>query len=101
MLDQIFHILEQAASSEHAALIIALAAAVVFAWIWLRREAVLMEHIRQRDSEVSELAREAYEVLQDVAAALAGMERTLEGLEALVRVVLDHRLHGSEEKDEA
>lgn len=96
MLDQIFSVIEKAASSEHTALIIAIAAAVAFAYVWLRREGVLMEHIRQREKEVAELAREAYEVLQDVAAALAGMERTLDGLEALARVVLDHRLHGDE-----
>ena len=98
--------LDTAARSEHTALIIALGSAVALGWGWWRREGAhsarydtLLDALRCQDEEVAALAREAFEVLRDVAAALAGMERTLEGLDSLVHVVLNSKLHGAD-KDE-
>ena len=115
MLEQMLHILETAASSEHAALLITLAIAVALAWGWWRRELAhltrydqllgaqagrensLLECLRQREEEVDALSKEMLEVLRDVSAAMAGMERTLDGVEALVHTVLNERLHGKED----
>lgn len=112
MLQQVFEIIETAASSTHAALIICLAMNVALAWGWWRREqmhtarldeirderaereAAFLDCLAQRDEEVAALGREAFGVLQDVAAALAGMERTLGGVEALVHMALNNRIHG-------
>jgi len=114
MLDQLFRMIEATASSEHAALLISLAIGVALAWGWWRREGahsarydqlqaentqrenVLLDCLKQREEELAGIAREAFQVLQDVSAAMAGMERTLDGVEALVRVALNNRLHGKD-----
>ena len=118
MLEQIFQMIETAATSPHAAIIISLAMNVALAWGWWRREqmqAARLDQIRgertereenyldclaQRDEEVAALGREAFGVLQDVAAALAGMERTLDGVETLVQLALNNRIHGVKKNGE-
>jgi hypothetical protein len=112
MLQEWFEIIEAAASSTHAALIISLSLNIALAWGWWRREQghisrydqirgertqlenTFLERLKEREDEVAAIGREAFAVLQDVAAALAGMERTLDGVEALVHMALDNKLHG-------
>jgi uncharacterized protein HemX len=105
-MEQVFQILETAARSEHAALLIALAAAFVLGWAWWKSEIAhnerynsLLDTIREQEEEITTLAKEALGTLQDVASALAGMERTLDGVDALIHAVLNNRLHGG--KDES
>jgi hypothetical protein len=115
-MDQIFNILSTAASSENAALLITLCLATALAWGWWRRESMhstrydnlqadrtaredtLLQCIRQREDELTSLSKEAFEVLQDVSAGLAGMERTLDGVDSLVRAVIGNRLQEKEGK---
>jgi hypothetical protein len=110
-MDQIFNILDTAAGSQHAALLITLGMAVALAWGWWRRELghtsrfteleagrvlrekSFMDCINQRDSDLAALAREVFGVLQDVSSALGGMERTLDGVEALVHATLNSRIN--------
>ena len=117
MFQQIFEIIEAAASSSHAALIICIALNVALAWGWWRREQVhssrydqiraelieretgFIECLSQRDEEVNALGREAFTALQEVAGALAGMERTLDGVEALVQMALNERLRRDGQDD--
>lgn len=101
MLDQLFRMIEAAASSEHAALLIALSAAAALACGWWRRELAhsnqldrltadhaareyaLIDRLSNSEERLVALAREAFGVLQDVSAAVTGMERTLETVERL------------------
>jgi hypothetical protein len=116
MLETIYRMIEAAASSTHAALIISIAMNVALAWGWWRREQVhtqegernrsdwitrensFLEILGQRDEEVEALSREALNALQEVAGALAGMERTLDGVETLVHIVLNNKLKGEEDE---
>ena len=107
MLEQLFHILETAAQSEQAALLIALASAAAIGWGWWRSESAhndryksLVSALRESEEDVSTLSREALSALQDVAAALAGMERTLDGVEMLIHTVLKKRLNGVSDGNE-
>jgi hypothetical protein len=117
-LDQIFQLIESAADSQHAALLITLCVAVALGWGWWRRELahstrydaletdraarekVFLDCINQRDSELAALAKEAFGVLQDTSSALAGMERTLDAVEALVHASLNNRLYPDDKKGE-
>ncbi len=117
MLEQLFEIIETAATSSHAAIIISLALNVALAWGWWRREAThssgsdrfrrewiereksYLECLSGHDDEIAAFGREAFTVLQDVAAALAGMERTLDGLETLVHLALNKKLYGDEKNE--
>jgi hypothetical protein len=113
-MDQIFNILITAAASENAALLISLSIAVALACGWWRRESMhsarydklqadrmsredtLLQCLKQREEELAAMSKEAFEVLRDVSSALAGMERTLESVDSLVRAVIGNRL---QEKD--
>jgi len=102
-VDEILLILETAAKSEHAALLIALGGACALGFGWWKSENAhidrynaLLQTAREQEEKVSTLAREALEVLQEVAAALSGMERTLDKVDALIHAVLNNRLHGGE-----
>jgi hypothetical protein len=115
-MDQIFNILLTAAASDHAALLITLSIAVALAWGWWRRESMhstrydqlqldrtsredsLLACLKQREEELSALSKEAFDVLKDVSAALAGMERTLDSVDSLVRTVITNRLQEKEGK---
>jgi len=115
-VQEIYNIIESAASSAHAALMISLAMNVALAWGWWRRESghaagndksrsdwmerekAFLECLKEKDDEVASIGHEALAALQDVAGALAGMERTLDGVETLVTVALNGRLH-KEDKD--
>jgi len=112
MVEQVYRMIEAAASSPHAALLISIALNVALAWgwwkreqehteagskirgEWMAREEAFLECLGQKDEEVGALSHEALIALQDVAAALAGMEGTLDGVEALVHVVLNMKLKG-------
>jgi hypothetical protein len=118
MPDQTLGVLERVASSGHAALLISLAIGVALAWGWWRREAAhsarydklqvdetaresnLLQCLAQREEELAALAKEAFGVLQDVSAAMAGMERTLDGVEALVHTALTSQIHGEKGPDD-
>ena len=110
-MEQILKLLDSVASSEHSALLIALSIALALGWGWWRRENMhivryeqlrkdsqerennLLKCLSERNEELDSLAKESLGVLQDVASALAGMERTLDGIDALVHIVLNERLH--------
>ena len=99
-MDQIFATIDHIASSEHAARSIPLAVTVALAWGWWRRETAhsarydrlqadetarensLLQCLGEREEELQSLAKEAFGVLQEVSAAMAGMEGTLDGVEA-------------------
>lgn len=110
MVDQVFEYITTIASSPQAAIIISLALNVALAWGWWRREqnhlarydtlrsewitreTAYLENMSERDNDVSALGREAFSVLQDVAGALAGMERTLDGVDAMVQISVNRKL---------
>jgi len=115
-MEQIVEILDAASKSEHAALLIALSAAFVLGWGWWRRELmhlqrydkireehnarvdVLMKTIDKRDEEIANLGREAFSTLSEISGALAGMERTLECLDALTHGLIESRLKDGEKR---
>ncbi|MFH1677144.1 MAG: hypothetical protein ABIC40_08980 [bacterium] len=110
MLTQWIEMIESVTSSQNAALIISLGAAIAFACgLWRRetinnsrydtlradcskREDSLLASINQKEDELAKLSREVFEVLKDTVSALTGMEETLDGLEALVRMVIKKKL---------
>jgi hypothetical protein len=111
MLNQIFEIIVSAASSGQAAIIISLAMNVALAWGWWRREQThivrydtlraewivreseVMKCLKERDDETSAMNKEAFSVLQNVASAMAGMERTLEDVETLVQMSINQKIN--------
>jgi hypothetical protein len=115
-MDQIFNMILTAAASDHAALLITLAISVALAWGWWHRESMhstrydklqadrtlredtLLTCLKQREEELASLSKEAFDVLKDVSAALAGMERTLDSVDSLVRTVITNRLQDKEGK---
>lgn len=110
-MTDIYQLLERTAGSENAALLIALSIAVALAVGWWRRESMhssrydrlqadrtarenyLLECMDRKEKELEAFSREALEVNRNVVTALTGVEHTLDGLEALVRVVLNQRIH--------
>ncbi len=103
MLDNIFTIIEQVASSTQAAMMVSIAFNIALCWGWWRRETVHTQKydqlrkewidrenvyyrtFQQHDEEIGALSLEAFSVLSDTASALSGMERTLDGLEMILR----------------
>ncbi len=117
MADQLFELINTIAESPNSALMICLAMIVVLSWGWWRREQghvtrydtlrsewitrenAYLESLGERDNDVSALGRETFTVLQDVAMALAGMERTLDSVDTMVHMVVNRKLRG-EDRDE-
>ena len=117
MIEQLFQIIESAATSTHAAVIISLALNIALAWgwwrreqshamrgdvlraEWIQRETMFLECLTQKDEEVAGISREAFSVLQDVASAMSAMEGTLDSVETLVHLALNNRLHGIEDEN--
>jgi len=103
MIDQLFQIIQTAATSPVGAIMVSLAFNIALGWGWWRREVAHMarydklhsewidreksyfESVSEHDKEISELAREAFSAMSDTATALVGMERTLDGIEILLR----------------
>jgi hypothetical protein len=118
MLDQIFGYITTISESAQAALIISLAMNIALSWGWWRREqnhltrydtqrsewiareSEYLKNMTDRESEITALGKEAFSVLQNVAGALAGMERTLDGIDTLVQIAVNRRLNG-EDKNES
>lgn len=118
MLDQVFQFITTIADSAQAALIISLALNVALGWGWWRREQnhlvrydtlrsewiarenSYLINMKECDSQVDSLGREAFKVLQDVAGALAGMERTLDGIDTMVQMAVNRKLN-REDSDES
>jgi hypothetical protein len=118
MIEQIFGFITTIAESSNAAIIISLAMNVALAWGWWRREqthtakydtlrsewisreSAFLDNMKERDSEVSTLGHEAFSVLQEVAGALAGMERTLDGIDTMVQMAVNKKLKGDEKNAE-
>jgi hypothetical protein len=117
MLDQIFQFITTISESAQAALIISLAMNIALSWGWWRREqnhlarydtqrsewiareSEYLKNMTDRESEVAALGKEAFSVLQNVAGALAGMERTIDGIETMVQMAVNRKLN-REENDE-
>ena len=96
MFDQIIQFLNSIASSEHVALVISLGVSVALGCGWWRRENDHFSRYKELETEIVALAKETSGALQNVSAAIAGMERTLDSVERLVHTVLGSRLQKEE-----
>ena len=103
MIDQLFQIIQTAATSPVCAIMVSLAFNIALGWGWWRREVAHMarydklhsdwisreksyfDSVSEHDKELNELSREVFGVISDTATALVGMERTLDGIEILLR----------------
>ena len=118
MLEQAITFIENTSTSPHAAIVISLALNIAFAWgwwrreqshntrydnlhgEWIRREEAYLECLNERDDEVSAIGHEAFTALQEVAVAMVGMERTLDGLENLMHLAMQHGFKGDNQSEE-